>query len=165
MLRLFAYNHASSKIASKSDAVVLKIASCRSAFFALILSDGHYDILCTTGYGALAEQGTLMRRLFHCFMTREYLAVLSSLVFSSPCAQPAHLYSFKAWHNIVRESSPPPPPSFCIPFLRSPGRRSGPFCRRSFRSSLPNSEDGGKKKREFLNRGADRISLWIASRG
>lgn len=33
-------------MASKSSAVVLlEITSCRSAFFALILPDGHYDIL------------------------------------------------------------------------------------------------------------------------
>lgn len=75
--------------------------SYRSAFSSLVLADGHYDILCTAGYGALAEQGTPMRRLFHCFMTREYLAVLSSRVFSPPCA--AGSIVLRPGHNTVRE--------------------------------------------------------------
>ena len=70
-----------SKIMSKSIAMVLfKITSCRSTFFAFVLSDNHYGIFCAMEYDDPAEQRTPVRSLSHCFMTREYLMV--------PCLPP-----------------------------------------------------------------------------
>ena len=155
----------SSKIMNKSD-VVLKITSCRSAFFALILLDGHYDILCTgtaLSFGARNSAEEVVPLLYDAWISGGPL-----LPSGSPLpAQLAHLYSFKAWHNIVREVLLPLSPSTFLFFIRLV---DGAAHFAVVLSVLPsqtarNKRKRGKKKREFLNRGADRISLWIASHG
>jgi len=104
-------------------------------------------------------------------MTREYLAVLSlllsHLLLALSLLEPAHFYSLKIWYNIVRKRDLLPYSALFFFARLVDGMDHSAFALSALPSQTARKKEGDMKEeaREFLKRGADRVSLWIASRG